>query len=67
MHRPTTMHAHILYVMGLILIVKEVPALTVEQFVDVITEIITKDKQDMMLVAQPQVLPLAHVLVNVQL
>ena len=66
MHQPTTMHAHILYVMGLILIVKEVLAVAVEQFVDVTTEIITKDKPDMMLVAQPQVLPLAHVLVDVQ-
>ena len=61
------MHVHILYVMGFILIVKEVLAIAVEQFVGVITEIITKDKLDMMLVAQAQVLPLAHVLVNVQL
>ena len=61
------MHAHILYVMGLILIVKEVLAVAIKQFVDVITEIITKDKPNMVLVAQPQVLPLAHVLVDVQL
>ena len=52
-HRPITMHAHILYALELISIVKEVPAVSVKSFEEV-TIVITAEDKPAMVLAQPQ-------------
>ena len=52
-HRPITMHAHILNALELIPIVKEVLAVAVKSFEEV-TEIITAEHKPAMVLEQPQ-------------